>query len=60
MGITDSEQVARVLAEEFYIGYNQGFCSAIGYVFKGSVEHLVDRNWRSFIDKAGKLKEMLK
>ncbi len=49
-----------MLAEEFYIGYNQGFCSAIGYVFKGSVEHLVDRNWRSFIDKAGKLKEMLK
>lgn len=38
------EEIARKIATKFYIGYNEGFCSAIGYVFQGDVTALVERN----------------
>lgn len=50
--MNEIEKIARKLATNFYIGYNEGFCSALGYIFKGTVESLVERNWRAFINDA--------
>jgi len=56
------EKISRMIAEQYFLGYNEGYCSSIGYVFKGSVTQLVDKNWKSFIKIAeniiGELKDV--
>ncbi len=57
--MNEIERIARYIAKNFYVGYNEGFCSALGYTFKGDVTHLVNRNWNCFVKDAKRLKKEL-
>ena len=43
------EYIARQIAKQYYLGYNEGFCNAICDKFEGDVSHLVNKNWHRFI-----------
>ncbi len=52
--ISEEERLARALASQFYEGFNEGYCSAIGVQWHGSIENLVSRHWRAFLPPARK------
>lgn len=44
-----TEELSKIIAKQYFLGYNEGYCSSLGCIFKGNVDHLVEKSWIHFI-----------